>query len=441
MPCVSWADCPGSDEGVKACPQGTWMRPARLPAASKESQAHDPSAGMTSLLTLLPSCRIEVVPALLGTLTDDSDQVVEEALGVLAGLAREEPHFQPMLEHILQQFQSSPPLLERRGSLVVRRLCSLLGAERIYRQLASILEGCKASERFTLSTCLAEPAAAEGEVPSADAASTSQTEAQLAADTNDQQEASEDADLHFAQGMVQALNLILLTAPETSELRQMLRHSLQNPEGRDLHCALCHSPVAAVSLCLLCQAYGHASALISSFGQIDAGVDLLVQVDQLVQLLESPIFTFLRLHLLEPTRFPQLVKSLYGLLMLLPQSPAFHTLQTRLQNVHVLLTLHTAAPTLDAPKPSQVAQGADQGAASDTLEEGLLAHFHRMQIRHGASGKRSALREAHVSQKLVAVRPTESSQMIKSSKSASEVEVDNAAFQGAGELSRGSLPF
>lgn len=45
------------------------------------------------------------------------------------------------------------------------------------------------------------------------------------------------------------------------------------------------------------------------------------QVDKLVQVLESPIFLQLRLQLLdvESSSYPNLLKSLYGILMLLPQ--------------------------------------------------------------------------------------------------------------------------
>lgn len=45
------------------------------------------------------------------------------------------------------------------------------------------------------------------------------------------------------------------------------------------------------------------------------------QVDKLVQLLESPIFLHLRLQLLDvdSPSYPALLKSLYGILMLLPQ--------------------------------------------------------------------------------------------------------------------------
>ncbi|CAN0877100.1 Protein VAC14 homolog [Linum grandiflorum] len=176
----------------------------------------------------------------------------------------------------------------RRGALIIRRLCMLLDAERVYRELSKILEG--------------------------------------------------EADLDFASMMVQALNLILLTASELAELRNLLKQSLANAAGRDLFQSLyaswCHSPVAIISLCLLVQMYQHASVVIQSLVEDDINVKFLVQLDKLIRLLETPIFAYLRLQLLEPGRYTWLLKALYGLLMLLPQqSAAFKILRTRLKTV------------------------------------------------------------------------------------------------------------
>lgn len=86
-------------------------------------------------------------------------------------------------------------------------------------------------------------------------------------------------------------------------------------------------------------------------------VNTLIQIDKLVQLLESPVFTCeqslwsvrastdivdLRLQLLEPERYPHLYKCLYGLLMLLPQSSAFAALKNRLNSVSAIGYLHIA---------------------------------------------------------------------------------------------------
>lgn len=241
----------------------------------------------------------DLSPALLQSLSDASDQVVLATLEVHAGLSREEPHFRQFMERVLEHFRDNPVLLEARGSLVVRRLCHLLGAERVFRTFAGIL-------------------------------------------TREQSEG-----LRFAGVMVQALNLILLTAAECADLRAQLKAAVRSRESAELFTALypswCHSAVALVSLCLLAQAYDHASDLVQALGEFDSDVELLVQVDHLVQLLETPVFTYLRLQLLEPARHASLLKTLYGLLMLLPQTSAFQTLQARLQPVTALTLLNQSA--------------------------------------------------------------------------------------------------
>lgn len=170
------------------------------------------------------------------------------------------------------------PLLETRGALVIRKLCALLDSRAIYMSLAAIL--------------------------------------------------NDKPDLEFVSLMVQTLNLILLTAPELTSLRRVLKDSFQpagNPADKQVFFALfrswSHNPVATFSLCLLAQAYDLSSFLILKFAEVDVTVGFLMQIDKLVQLLESPIFIRLRLQLLEVNtkNHVDLLKSLYGLLMLLPQ--------------------------------------------------------------------------------------------------------------------------
>lgn len=191
-----------------------------------------------------------------------------------------------ILNNLMSCFAQDRRLLETRGSFIVRQLCLLLDGESIYRALA-----------VTLGT----------------------------------QEPS------FAALMVQTLNLILLTAPELFMLRNAVKSSLATSSGRDLFQCLyktwCHNPVATFSLCLLAQAYELSTALVYQVADLDMTVGLLMQLEKLVQLLESPIFLHLRLQLLEPHRYPFLLKGLYGMLMLLPQSPAFSSLRTRLSSV------------------------------------------------------------------------------------------------------------
>ena len=104
-----------------------------------------------------------------------------------------------------------------------------------------------------------------------------------------------------------------------------------------LYRSWCHNPVATVALCLLSQNYSHASNLVQKFSNIEITAGLLKEIDELVQLIESPIFSFLRLQLLVPQEQASLVRTLYGLLMLLPQSSAFNCLKQRLSCVSVII--------------------------------------------------------------------------------------------------------
>ncbi|XP_021112379.1 protein VAC14 homolog isoform X1 [Heterocephalus glaber] len=289
-----------------------------------------------------------LLPILLQTLSDESDEVVLKDLEVLAEIASspagqtDEPspadgpdlrvghselqvptpsrasllntpstkglecspstptmnsYFYKFMINLLQRFSSERKLLEVRGPFIIRQLCLLLNAENIFHSMADIL--------------------------------------------------LREEDLKFASTMVHTLNTILLTSTELFQLRNQLK-DLKTLESQNLFCCLyrswCHNPVTTVSLCFLTQNYRHAYDLIQKFGDLEVTVDFLTEVDKLVQLIECPIFTYLRLQLLDVKNNPYLIKALYGLLMLLPQSSAFQLLSHRLQCVPNPELLQTESP-------------------------------------------------------------------------------------------------
>uniref|UniRef100_A0A674JWZ0 Protein VAC14 homolog n=1 Tax=Terrapene triunguis TaxID=2587831 RepID=A0A674JWZ0_9SAUR len=310
-------------------------------------------------------------PILLRTLSDESDEVILKDLEVLAEIAsspagqtedqgpcdgsdmRSELHipvkasqlsmkgmecspstptmnsyFYKFMINLLKRFSSERKLLETRGAFIIRQLCLLLNAENIFHSMADIL--------------------------------------------------LREEDLKFASTMVHTLNTILLTSSELFQLRNQLK-DLKTPESRNLFCCLyrswCHNPVTTVSLCFLTQNYKHAYDLIQKFGDLEVTVDFLTEVDKLVQLIECPIFTYLRLQLLDVKNNPYLIKALYGLLMLLPQSSAFQLLSHRLQcvpNPELLQTTDSTKTTLGFKKAT--------ATNIDYLE--LLQHFERVQNKH-----------------------------------------------------------
>jgi vacuole morphology and inheritance protein 14 len=267
----------------------------------------------------------DLLPVLLRTLSDPSDPVVLSDLQVLSRISlsqprgdelgcseeTEEKQFQMVLNAILSLFANDRDLLVTRGSLIIRKLCVLLNAQSVYIRMADTLSSYETTEN--------------GQPPDLET-------------------------LQFISTMIQTLNIILLTAAELHDLRTMLAgsfmvapdaHTLREYENGGqvfatlFHC-WCHNPVSTFSLCLLAQAFDLSFALVKRFSDMDdITVGFLMQMDKLVHLLESPIFVHLRLQLLdvEASYHTPLLKSIYGLLMCLPQGDAFRLLNERLTTV------------------------------------------------------------------------------------------------------------
>jgi vacuole morphology and inheritance protein 14 len=254
----------------------------------------------------------DILPVLLKTLSDPSDPVVLLNLQVLSRISLHTTEFQLVMTAVLNLFASDRALLEARGSLIIRKFCVLLNAKSVYICMAGLLLSTPSNSSST----------------SKDTISSTTT----------------TFSFEFISIMVQTLNLILLTAPELHELRSILKISFSSTEATEadrsvfvsLFNTWCHNPVATFSLCLMAQAYDVSYALISKFAlELELTVGILMQVDKLVQLLESPVFVHLRLQLLDveaPYHAP-LLKACYGLLMLLPQGDAFRTLNERLATI------------------------------------------------------------------------------------------------------------
>ncbi|KAF2402501.1 ARM repeat-containing protein [Trichodelitschia bisporula] len=296
-------------------------------------------------------------PALLKTLSDSSDLVVRRDLTLLSQMCKntDDVKFTAFMIDLLKLFGTDRRLLETRGNLIIRHLSLGLSAERIYRTLADCLE--------------------------------------------------KDEDIEFASIMVQNLNNNLITAPELADVRKRLRN-LETRDGQTFFVTLfrswCHNAVSTFSLCLLAQAYEQAYNLLQIFADLEMTVNMLIQVDKLVQLLESPVFTYLRLQLLEPDRYPHLYKCLYGLLMLLPQSSAFAALKNRLNSVSAIGYLHIPLRASNPTTPSASTANFERPDRPNRLkarEEGgirwteLLEKFRAVQERARRVARGSTLPE------------------------------------------------
>ena len=216
-------------------------------------------------------------------------------------------------------------LLRRRGALVVRRLCAALGPEPTLRELAKRI---------------------------AAGASDDDDDAEIAAGSSSDPERRRSRALAFAADAANALNLILLTAPECASVRKTLASKGRRlPRGgekelggsnrrrRALFLALypcwCHSAPAALGLCVLTRLDGHAAwiarRIADGGSETELGVATLVQLDRFARLFETAPFAPARLRLLRPRAHPDLARCLYAVLATLPNgSAAFETLARRL---------------------------------------------------------------------------------------------------------------
>ncbi|CDW58889.1 protein VAC14 [Trichuris trichiura] len=297
----------------------------------------------------------ELFHSLLQLLSDPSDEVVSCDVRVLSHLCsgknsqcansptgisgevnvilltKVSPYFINFMKSLLNEFRSASDFLSERGTFIIRQLCVVLDAEDVFQTLAVLLN-------------------------------------------------AED-DMAFATQVVQVLNSILLTAPELFNLRCKLKETFSNQTEATLRLednvffssyflsgvdSTVHLFVSLLGLSADCsfgallnfaklQPRSSARSVIPLVFSCELEVDcqLLVEVDKLIQLLETPIFSYLRLHLLDPRYQQPLAAVLYGLLMLLPQTEAFHLLRRRLQclpNPSLAINFRSRSPSVTCEK-------------------------------------------------------------------------------------------
>ena len=174
----------------------------------------------------------------------------------------------------------------------------------------------------------------------------------------------------FAATLVVTLTAMLLTAREFTCLREVLKCASVSTRARDafvgLYPSWCYNPVSAIALCLLTKTYDHAYTLVVEVGSRESSIHTLVQLDRLVQLLEAPVFAFVRLALLQPRQNASLVQALFGIQMILPQgSPQFKLLQQRLVAVTAVANLGPNAEKAYYQQQQQQQQGTTPSSAAN----------------------------------------------------------------------------
>ncbi|AMD19915.1 HCL236Wp [Eremothecium sinecaudum] len=258
---------------------------------------------------------------LLKSLSDKDPRLITKALELLCNLCNDsnEEYVRKFVTNLLKLFKDNDKLLKTRANSIIRQLSAKLSAERIYRTISPIIE--------------------------------------------------DDADIHFNRMIIHSLTTNLITTPELRPLRNKLRSGQDWPLFVTLFKSWSRNPVSLLSMCLVSEMYELAYSVLKLYVDYDLTANDLLQIDLLVQFLESPVFTRLRMQLLEQEKYPYLHKCLYGLLMVLPQSKAFEILNARLNSVSRLPT----QPKADGGKLDETL-----AVSSQRDYRSLLEHFKKV---------------------------------------------------------------
>ena len=299
---------------------------------------------------LLPHAE-RLFPALLKSLADRSDAILAAAMRLTGALSASDAFFEREMASLAHLFLTDTGYMRERAAKILRLLCTYTDAERVYMSLGRIL--------------------AARSSPAADPERTAET--------------------------VQILNVLLLSLQETRLVRRKLATHANSALFETLHRAWAYSPASLFALCLLSQSYTHAAAIAERFAELDVTLPFLLELDQIVQLFESPAFVQQRTQLLRPQQHPDLVRAMYNLLMVLPQSQAYTLLEHRLTSAARFAQFQLKT---EAPSPAAPAQAADASAAGGSTEgyapdyEALLADFVKVQ------GERAAIHASRTQQDL-----------------------------------------
>ena len=144
--------------------------------------------------------------------------------------------------------------------------------------------------------------------------------------------------------MISILDIFLLTTKESECLRINLKKFRKNKEKisiekdffEKIFTTWSFNPISTLIICFISEYFELSYHLILKFGEIKLEQENYLQLAQLVQLLESAIFNNIRILLLEPIKNIYLVKTMYGILMLLPQGKAYQILSKRMKNIEML---------------------------------------------------------------------------------------------------------
>lgn len=143
----------------------------------------------------------------------------------------------------------------------------------------------------------------------------------------------------FNYQIVGYLNNYLITTPKAEELRRSLilygngRDQNHRPFYEKIYKIFAYNPMCLLVFCIITEYYELSWNLILNLIKIKFDDDYYIYLSEFVQLLENSQSNSIRMLLLNPQHNIYLAKTLYGILMLLPQGKAYNILSNRLYSI------------------------------------------------------------------------------------------------------------
>ncbi|KAK1443883.1 vacuole morphology and inheritance protein 14 [Babesia gibsoni] len=271
---------------------------------------------LTLLLTLKPRIMMAAVPQVTKAITlcfkkSNSDVgilympssplqlIMEETLKAITLLLElGDDNYDLLSKYLVDLFMEDKGFLEERGGSIIINVCKQTGFEKFYKITTECLSQYK--------------------------------------------------DQEFLLRVVHTLNWTLLTSEGARDFRNFLLTEKGDELGSQLQRCWEYNLSASLSLALWREKYELSNEIVQKMSESVFGLDYWVATDSIVQLLDSHIFMKMRLHLLQPMRYPALLQALLGLSMILPQGETNRNLMRRLK----ISQLKQIAQQMENVKPS-----------------------------------------------------------------------------------------
>ena len=151
----------------------------------------------------------------------------------------------------------------------------------------------------------------------------------------------ENKDIYFILRMINLFNKFLIMEDEAHDIRNLLSKFGNESKSffKKLFSLWSFNPFCTLILVLLSNNFELGYSLIKHISKMKLKAEDFIELGQVVQVFESSVFNHVRIKLLNPKKFAYLIKTLYAILLLLPQGKAFDSLNTRLRCLEIIHNL------------------------------------------------------------------------------------------------------